>query len=468
VPTSTAVRPRRIRTLLVAAGLASAVVAASVVPALGGSASSHPEKLSSAGGKAYFWAFRNSTGWELWRTDGTPRGTILYQEFQPGEAGGGGPSGDGGEVVLRGGRLYVYADDGVHGMEPFTIDPATGQRRLLRDIRKGIQGSDNGAAPDTLFLSINGRVIFPADNGSTGREWWVTEGTRASTKLLKEISSDSSWLPQWWAIVGGKLLFEVPTGPGGSKTWGTDGTTTGTAFVSDVSPGEQNYVPAPVLGGVALMRGFEPTLQGELYRSDGTSVTLVKDIDPGDGYGGPSRFIKLGDRVLFSADDGVHGQELWSTQGTDGTTQRITDINTAGDSTRSETLPVRIGTTVYFVADDGTGDELWRTDGTTATRVKNINKTGGSDPQQLTVAGGRVFFVANDGVNGHEPWVSDGTAKGTFMLRDINPTGDAEIEEFAPVAGGKVVFGARDATRGREPWVSDGTKTGTRLLKDIR
>lgn len=460
---------RPIRSAATLALLAGALTVSAVTPTLAGPGSSDPSTFGSADGRAYFWATSKNQGRELWRTDGTAAGTILYQAFQPGVAGGGGPDGDdGGRVTLRGGRLYVFADDGDHGSEPWVIGPASGQRRLLKDIRTGALGSGDDFTPDILILSINGHVIFPADDGTRGREWWVTDGTRATTKLLKEVSSDSGWLPQWWAIVGGRLLFNVFAGGSDARTWATDGTTAGTVFVSDVSPGEQEYVPAPVLVGIALLRGFETTLAGELYKSDGTSVTLVKDINPGDGYGSPARLIKLGDRVLFSADDGVHGVELWRTQGTEATTQRITDINTSGDSTASGTLPVRIGSTVYFVATDGTGEELWRTNGTTASRVKNIDKTGGSDPHLLTVSGGRLFFVADDGVHGREPWVSDGTPQGTFMLRDINPAGDAQIDEFARVAGGKVVFGARDGSRGREPWVSDGTKAGTKLLKDIR
>lgn len=30
-----------------------------------------------------------------------------------------------------------------------------------------------------------------------------------------------------------------------------------------------------------------------------------------------------------------------------------------------------------------------------------------------------AFFIANDGIHGHEPWISDGTINGTFLLKDI-------------------------------------------------
>ena len=64
--------------------------------------------------------------------------------------------------------------------------------------------------------------------------------------------------------------------------------------------------------------------------------------------------------------------------------------------------------------------------------------------------------------------MSDGTKRGTFMLKDINPAGDGFVDEIVAIKNGRVLFTAEDAVHGWEPWVSDGTKAGTKLLKDIR
>ena len=39
---------------------------------------------------------------------------------------------------------------------------------------------------------------------------------------------------------------------------------------------------------------------------------LVADINPGSGDSRPFDFIVLDEEVLFRADDGIHGTELWA------------------------------------------------------------------------------------------------------------------------------------------------------------
>jgi ELWxxDGT repeat protein len=95
-----------------------------------------------------------------------------------------------------------------------------------------------------------------------------------------------------------------------------------------------------------------------------------------------------------------------------------------------------------------------------------------SDPADLTVVNNRVFFNADDGVNGRELWVSDGTLGGTFLVRDIRPgTCTSTPCSSAPAnlrdVGGILYFTADDGLNGRELWQSDGTASGTVLVQDI-
>jgi ELWxxDGT repeat protein len=130
-----------------------------------------------------------------------------------------------------------------------------------------------------------------------------------------------------------------------------------------------------------------------------------------------------------------------------------------------------------FSADDGAnGTELWVTDGTAAgtSLLKDINSSGGasSQPVGFTALGnGKVLFRANDGSDGSEVWVTDGTPGGTFMLKDINPSqsGSASSDplDITALGNGLAVFSAINGANGSELWVTDGTQANTVLLKDI-
>lgn len=130
-----------------------------------------------------------------------------------------------------------------------------------------------------------------------------------------------------------------------------------------------------------------------------------------------------------------------------------------------------LGGVVYFAGTDGgRGTELWRTDGTDAGTwmVADINPTGDADPRHFAALGGALYFVATDGVRGAELWRTDGTAAGTAIVADINPTGDGIPFSYKVVAvGGRLVFPATDGVSGFEPWRSDGTLAGTSRLRDI-
>lgn len=230
-------------------------------------------------------------------------------------------------------------------------------------------------------------------------------------------------------------------------------------------------------GEFALFQADDGVSGSELFRSDGTEAGTiqVKDINIGGGGSSPSVITRFGPTqsvemlgsLYFTADDGVNGEELWKTDGTEEGTVLVKDINPAGSS-RPSRLTV-FNDTLYFSADedgDFFDDGLWKSDGTEAGTEKiNITLPFGGVPSAVTVVASNnlnVFFTL-DNIGKHELWASNGTELGTGLVKVIG-----DNSNFHTVMNNKLYFQGDDGTNGEELWVSDGTEAGTFMLKDIR
>jgi ELWxxDGT repeat protein len=116
--------------------------------------------------------------------------------------------------------------------------------------------------------------------------------------------------------------------------------------------------------------------------------------------------------------------------------------------------------------------EVHVTDGTEAgtTPLADINPgPPGSNPIFLGANNTFAFFAADDGVNGAQLWVTDGTGPGTRLVKVINPDGDAFSDFFNPaiVVDERLIFRATDGEHGQEVFISDGTEAGTGMIVDL-
>jgi ELWxxDGT repeat protein len=217
----------------------------------------------------------------------------------------------------------------------------------------------------------------------------------------------------------------------------------------------------------------------ELWKSDGTEAgtVMIKDINPtGNGNAGYYVFVELNGYLYFHANDGVNGTELWKTDGTSDNTLMVKNINASGNSVSAFTPIEIMNGLLFFPANDGVnGVELWKSDGTEGgtVMVSNINASGNSTPmgyssgsKRRAVLDGFLYFQANDGVNGSELWKTDGTEVNTTMVKNIHTTGNSSPYELV-ASSTHLFFNAQNNTDGKELWISDGTEAGTVMVKDI-
>lgn len=253
--------------------------------------------------------------------------------------------------------------------------------------------------------------------------------------LLKDIEAGNlSSMPTYAlnrADINGNLLFTVyNSNTDDYHLWNTDGTESGTKLFRSLvdyngSPAHNliysNAFNKVFLGAIESCTGFRQ----RMYATDGTSGNF-------NLLAGNFSFVKeitnFNNNIYYYASTGS-GLELAYF---DGTSQNIIDIYPGNGSSHPQNIKA-IGNKLYFMAKENTneGFELYTSDGTaTGTkRVKNINIAGesigtqidGSRPNHFISFNNKVYFIAENGVNGRELWVTDGTEVNTKMVADMHP-----------------------------------------------
>jgi ELWxxDGT repeat protein len=434
---------------------------------------------ANAGRTAVFVLNTATEGAELWRSDGTEAGTFRVRDigFDPG-------SGTG-EPALLGGKALFAARPGAGPAGLWHTDGTAAGTRAVKFV----------PSPQRFFSTGNALYFTAGTPGDCEdarkpcQGLWRTDGTRTGTRQL----AAGAFYVKGLAAGGGRLLLSAADDPNywlgtGREPWVSDGTAAGTRRVTDINqqiypfpfggfPGVGSSTPGPaVWTGSRFLFAADDGIHGrELWSTDGTAAgtALLADLDrisvggrPSDSN--PGSFAPLGSSFLFAADDGVEGRELWATDGTAPGTRPVRDLLPGPLGSSPHDL-VAFGGKVWFLASntgsaDG-GEAIWTSDGTAdgTLRVADLGARGRS----LTAVGSRLFFVVDDEALGTELWTSDGTTAGTRLVRDIRPGAGGSYPRSLTAVDGLLVFAADDGASGLEPWVSDGTAAGTRRLGDL-
>ena len=320
----------------------------------------------------------------------------------------------------------------------------------------------------TLFLLLS-VVIINAQNPLVVKD--VTSSLKPTGNSNKADLNYAKW--------NGKIFY---AGTGSNMLCVTDGTTAGTIGISALGGTTNISTIIPAQDFVYVITSditFSPTIAStdKIWKSDGTAAgtTLVYSFTPSAGFSNVGIFYSVpthyknysvdGNILYFSAFDATNGKELWKTDGTPAGTVMIKDIK-AGTGTSQSSGFCKIPSTTLFIAQSvGLESKLWKTDGTTTgTEQIPVAEPFYIVNQDMAKLGDKVIFFAHNTVDGYEPYVSDGTAAGTFMLKNINPSGNSLTTQamglHLKVAGQYCYFIANNGTS-NALWRTDGTIAGT-------
>ncbi|MEO6546786.1 MAG: ELWxxDGT repeat protein [Ferruginibacter sp.] len=314
-------------------------------------------------------------------------------------------------------KLFFIAYDNINYNRLWVTDGTTGNTQML-----GPAGGASGSVSN--LVSFNNRLYFSFNDNINGAELWVSDGTVAGTTMLKDIYTGSSGSsPRGFTVANNKLFFMADDVNGQRRLYVSNGTAAGTVVLKnnyiDLFNGLTSFA---ILNNEIYFRGDNGSGSGNgLWKSDGISVVLLApDIIPGTMG---CNYAVLNNKLYFNGFDYTNGSELWVSDGTAGGTHIVVNIG----------------------PDAG-----------------GVLANGG--PSNLVVYNGKLYYPATENVNGAELWVSDGTAAGTHLVKDIFP-GATGSQPFDITVYKGLLYIYCSLTF--ELWKSDGTATGTQLVKAV-
>jgi ELWxxDGT repeat protein len=282
--------------------------------------------------------------------------------------------------------------------------------------------------------------------------------------LVKDINTaDASSDPKEFLTIGTKTFFSANDGKTGNELWITDGTDAGTKLVKDIFTGEQ----PTTISNMANLNGsvlFWYSISGSygIYKSDGTAAGTVRVTNMDTlfylNYQEPS-FTVFGNNAYFAANG-----FLWKTDGTATGTVKLLKGSSFGGPNAPQLAA--FNDKLYFVGSATGGDGLWQIDGTVAGTklVKKMNLNLRHNIKRPVIFKNKLYFIASTIENGAEIWTSDGTDVGTVLVKDVfnDPQYNDKDGVYALYGSTNALFFVgRSLIYGLELWKSDGTEQGT-------
>jgi ELWxxDGT repeat protein len=277
---------------------------------------------------------------------------------------------------------------------------------------------------------------------------WVADGTPADTKMLADINAGAfSSSPSNFTPFGQGIVFAANTNNNGVELWKADGTGPGTALLKDIN------TTATAFSFPTLFTNLSDTINGKLF---------------------------------FWAFDGIHGNELWATDGTGEGTAIVKDIwpgETSADGAQfyypasyspGVRLPItsRLNGYDYFFANSGNnGYELWKTQGTPGSTSFVSSIPGDSktlSPQRIGATKNYIFLIVSGAASGSKLYRCNATGEMTLIKDSFNLTFGRSERNMINV-GEKMYFFVSPGhdDDGIELWQSDGTVAGTKAVKKL-
>lgn len=355
----------------------------------------------------------------------------------------------------------------------YASDGSTAGTQRIKDFPP----QERGSIFDNPFVYEN-RLYFQGPNAALGKgsRVWVTDGTEAGTQPISEDGKDvcDEYKP---VLIGDRLVLSLHGDYEGHGLVSLSLHTLKTETIAVPFDGWEDYTDGAMLNGSLLKLDLDGKA---LWSIDGACSGLKKlplpELPAFKNDDGMNQLVSLPYGVLMLPNGQLKPPlELWHTDG-----KSVAKVASWWpDNPASQLWFGRVGDVAMMLACDRTRRcGLWRSDGTPAGSKTILDsdpykeasftfpRTPHPDP---VVAGGRLYFLMDDGRHGLELWCSNGTPSGTHIVTDIAlGDEDAEIFKLLPLADGRLLFQRKNAKADTDLWITDGTEAGSRRLATLK
>lgn len=333
----------------------------------------------------------------------------------------------------------------------------------------------------SFFLEIfDEKMIFQKSNLEIGSEVWLHDFNSNITGLFENINTSSYGIQDNFNLIqiNDKLVFHANDVDYGIELWRYNPENNNLGLLKDInSTGSsianylnEDYLNTFIVHDNQLIFSANDGNNGyEIWQSDGTAneTKLLKDLNDDPRSSLPNHFFNFNNNVYFVGypDKDIPNSFLIKKDGENFINEVDFGMNEVQTNLANEIEQiVPSGNTIFFKFKTGK-IALLKTDGSQAgtSKLKEFWQIG-----NLVDVDGVLFFAAesSDHQNEIELYKSDGTAEGTVLVKNIGASFSSSPSNLTAL-NGTLYFTAHSDNNGRELWKSDGTEQGTVMIKDI-
>ena len=382
----------------------------------------------------------------------------------------------------------------------------------ISDMFSGVSDGVNSACSSMSWLESSSILVSAGSNGATGCELWTSMATLDSTSQLADINPSGDSTPGLWLDMttletwnGELVFFDADDGSNGRELWMSDGTTTGTQRITSYGGSGDGLTSNSKI--VKWMNGVVFTnINDEFMWSNGTTTVdlfdapffsllaqsnldietadlsaypLTKMWPTSDGIwfsastisqdfeihhlseegvfrswdlntlegSMPDSFLSHSGHNIVIAEDGFNGRQLVRLN-SDGTHEWLTSLtlqsNGAAATSVGEKMGLKsIGDVILFDAQtSGVDTTLWSYNLTTETALElSTNILAPGDRSGAVMLNGKIWFDCVTAMTATELCYSDGTSDGTKLAYEFQPgISSSDIREISHVGNDLVVI----------------------------